>query len=190
MSEVKSTVDLKDKVKFITQFSAAVGDVDRDGDHDAKDEAIACCAASKLMIASMGFGTVNADKRIDAVVFSAKTDGKLIKSKSFEQAVELMHKNLDEGKPVLVGVNRGKRVGNANPATSHFVVIVGRRYNEQTSKYEYPFFDPGTRYLSKGTSKNQFFTLNDASGTWKANPYYNPNMTYIITEVRPTLDKK
>jgi len=177
-------VDLSSIVKFQTQFSKRVGDIDGDGDHDQHDEQIACCAASKLMITDAGFKTVNADKRIETGEFDDKLN--VVPDKRLEEGLALLDKMLDEKKPVLIGVNRKKEsVGNANRATSHFVVIVDRMYDHE-GKVSYRFYDPGTSFLNKGTDPGQRFRLVD--GMLKGTSKYCA-LQYIVTEVRPTLDK-
>lgn len=187
---MKENKDFTGIVKFQTQFSPDVPDINRDGKRDSKDRNIACNWASKKMITDCGFKTVDASGRIDVMVYyrgaDATREKKLIKATTFQQAVDQLHRNCDEGKPTLVAVNRGpKDVNNANEASNHYVVIVGRFYNTVTGKYEYRFYDPGTSYPEKGTDESQFFTLGP-SGSWEGVSKYC-GLKYIITEIRPTL---
>jgi hypothetical protein len=180
---MKPNVDLTNKVAFQTQMSNAVGDVNGDKKITTADWYIGCCSASKLMVTNLGYKVPNAGGRVDAVVYGLEDT--LQKAKTWQDAVDLLHKNCDEGKPTVVGVNRStKRVKNGNPATNHFVVIVGRKYNEKTGKYEYRFYDPGTSHANLGMHPNQFFTLG-VTGLWEGMSAY-AKLKYTITEVRPT----
>jgi hypothetical protein len=168
-------VDLTGKVKFQTQFDAIFG--------DKQKQNVACCRASKKMITDTGFKTVDAVGRIDMLVKDANLN--LVKSKTFNEALTCLNANLDAGRPVLVGVNRGKlAVGNANKATTHFVVVVGRE--EINGSTQYRFYDPGTSYSAKGCHSTNLFRF-DAVGFLSGKSFYNADRcTYIITEVRPT----
>ena len=183
--ETSKNIDLTGQIKFQTQFSKAVGDVDGDGDHDIKDEYIACCKASKLMIQNAGFTPVAANKRVDMFIWDAKLQ--LEKAPTYQDSIDLLNTMLDQGRPVLIGVNRKKTsVGNANKATSHFVVIVGREYNPAKARYEFRFYDPGTSYIAKGTNESNVFFKDDKTGQFVGESFYNKTK-YTITEVRPTL---
>lgn len=170
----KLNVDLSTVVKWQTQFDSIFG--------NSAQQNVACNKACKKMIGDSGFKTTDATGRIDVVVYDQHKN--LIKGKDWDKGVVQLHKNCDENKPTMVAVNRGDHdVNNANPASNHYVVIVGRRYNEKTGCYEYPFFDPGTHHVEMGASKQQFFTLKN--GMWKGVSRYC-NIEYTITEIRPT----
>lgn len=168
-------IDLTNKIKFQTQFDAIFGDV--------KKQMVSCARASKKMLTDAGFKVVGGDGRIDMLVKDIA--GKLIKAETFQQALIVLNSNLEAGNPVIVGVNRGKTsVGNANKATTHFVVVVGR--DEVNGVVEYRFYDPGTLYPSKGTHPTNVFMF-DSNGFLSGKSYYNrEKSTYIITETRPT----
>lgn len=177
-----SNRDFTSNVQFLTQFSKDVGDVDGDGDHDRNDEMIACCKASKLMIQRAGFKTTAANGRIDAAVMAS--NGKVRPAVTLKEAIALLNKNCDNKMPTLIGINRGKKVGNANTATSHFIVVVARKFNVETGKDEYYFYDPGTSYENKGTSVENVLRFNMEGNLEGTTKYSGAN--YILTEVRPT----
>lgn len=177
MNEIKPNIDLTKSVKFQTQFDSIFG--------NKNSQMVACNRASKLMIVNAGFQSVDAVGRIDTVVYDSKRV--LTVSKDIDKARAQLIKNFEERKPTLVAVNRGtKDVGNANKASNHYVVIVGRNYNADIDKYEYRFYDPGTSYQSKGTSYSNIFVWNGKKKWWEGvSDYCKKN--YIITEIRPTL---
>lgn len=175
MTDFKKDVDLTGKVKFQTQFDPYFG--------DRNAQNVACARATKKALKDAGFQTTDATGRIDAVVYDEKK--KLIRSKDWQKAVDQLHLNCDHELPTAVAVNRGpKDVGNANKASNHYVYIVGRKYNAETGKYEYRFYDPGTSYPNKGTDASQIFTL-DENGFWSGVSKYC-GLKYVITEIRPT----
>lgn len=177
MSEIKPNIDLTKSVKFQTQFDSIFGDRSR--------QQVACARASKKMITDAGFKTVDSTGRIDTVIYDSKRV--LTCSTDIDKARLQLIKNFDEGKPTLVAVNRStKAVGNANKASNHYVVIVGRSYNADIDKYEYRFYDPGTSYQSKGTSYSNIFVWNGIKKWWEGVSNYC-GKKYIITEIRPTL---
>lgn len=172
-------------VKFQSQFSPRVGDVDGDGDVDKKDQMIGCNKACKLMIQDAGFIPVSAHKRLDIATYDRSEN--LVSTGKEQEGITLIDQMLDSGMPVLVGVNRGrKRVNNSNKSTNHFVLIVARLIENGVKSYLH--YDPGTTHKEKGTSPLNKFTVNaDLSITGKT--AYREEYTYRITEVRPTLKK-
>ena len=177
MNDIKLNIDLTKTVKFQTQFDSIFG--------DKTGQQVACARASKKMIINAGFQSVDAVGRIDTVVYDSKRA--LIVSKDIDQARLQLIKNFEEGKPTLVAVNRStKDVGNANKASNHYVVIVGRFYNIDIDKYEYRFYDPGTSHSEKGTARSNIFTWNSKKQWWEGISQYCGKL-YIITEIRPTL---
>lgn len=160
------------RVKFQTQFDAIFGTRDRQN--------VACARACKKMMSDAGFLETNSSDRIDMLVWN-KTN-QLTKAKTFLDAQLLLDDCLAKGYPVMVGVNRqNSSVGNANKATSHFVVIVGK------TAAGYRFFDPGTSHESKGTHATNLLKA-DANGWLRGISFYNKR-EYIVTEVRPSIKK-
>jgi hypothetical protein len=167
-----SNVDVSGKIAFVSQFNTAFGTHER--------QLVACNRACKKMLTDKGFAVVNAEDRIDMAEWGENK--KLERTITFEPALKLLNDVLDSGCPVIVGVNRKMiPVGNANAATSHFVVIVAR----EDGKYR--FYDPGTSYPEKGTSKENLFAL-DENGFYSGySKYYGTKGKYVMTEVRPTV---
>lgn len=165
-----------DKVKFVSQFNACFG--------SKEQQNVSCCRASKKMLTDVGFKVVDGTKRVDILKWDISKN--LIPAQTYQTGIDLLNKMLDEGKPVVTGVNRSKSdVGNANKSTSHFVVIVGRQFNELRNRIEYRFYDPGTSYPIKGTSIENFFYFDDKGMLVGVTKYSGKK--YIVTEVRPTL---
>lgn len=168
-------IDLTGKIKFQTQFDPVFG--------DRQAQNVSCARASKKMLTDAGFKVVGGSGRIDMVI--KDTSLNLIKAPTFQQALTILNSNLEAGRPVIVGVNRGKlAVGNANKATTHFVVVVGRETINNVVYYR--FYDPGTSYSAKGCHSENVFSF-DANGFLSGKSFYNKDKcTYIITETRPT----
>lgn len=87
---------------------------------------------------------------------------------------------------VIVGVNwnGGTEEGNpANTATQHFVTIVGSG-SEGGRKY-YTFYDPGTKWESKGASPNNKLYVNSDSSLSGTSEYNKDTKSYVVTQVSP-----
>lgn len=168
-------IDLTKKVKWISQFNAFFGDMAR--------QRVACARASKKMLTDAGFKVVDGSGRVDMLVKDAK--GELIPAQTYDQAKTVLNSNLEAGNPVIIGVNRGKlSVGNANKATTHFIVVVGREFVNGFNQYR--FYEVGTSSIVKGTHLENVL-IEGANGQFKGHSFYNKDKcTYIITEVRPT----
>lgn len=123
----------------------------------------ACCMqASLTIIEQFGVTTDRSHRTNIAEFISPETDYVSLRSTSnFESQIEYLNStikpNNQGGKPVLVGVhyNRGKKPYNkSNPATYHFIVIVGKGYDRNARKYYYRFYDVGEPDDSKAMSEN------------------------------------
>ncbi|MDD4921381.1 MAG: hypothetical protein PHS30_02770 [Bacteroidales bacterium] len=109
-------------------------------------------------------------------------------SQNYNYAVSAIDRHLDEGRPIMVGVNH--TIGNTinEKTTDHLVVITGRDYDSSNGQYYYTYIETG-RYASQAaaacdTNNNRF--------------YYDPNTLsltddsvlkhdkgYTVTQVRP-----
>ena len=179
----KPDIDLTHIIRWSSQFRPDVPDINRDGKITEADNNVACGWTCKQILKESGFNPPDSSGKVDAVVYGK--DKALVKAPTWQEAVDTLHANCDAHAPTIVGVNRGAmNVGNLNPATNHYVVIVGRRYNIITGKYEYPFYDVGTHHQELGTHASQFFAL-DGRGIWSGASRY-ANAIYTITEVRRT----
>jgi hypothetical protein len=103
----------------------------------------------------------------------------------FEESVAYIDETLTSGKPVLIGVhyeNEKNKLYNANKATLHYMIIVGKIY--KNNKEYYWFYDPGTKNELLGKSAINLLEIdrnkNMIHGIYKDIPY-------TITEVRKNL---
>lgn len=88
-------------------------------------------------------------------------------------------------KPTIVGVNQdgGTDSDNNNPATEHYVVVVGSGVDFVGRTY-YRFFDPGTSRSAAGTSPENKLFLDLGNNNLSGYSEYN-EASYTVTEVRP-----
>jgi hypothetical protein len=112
-------------------------------------------------------------------------DGKTVVTQpNARQGIDTINSRLEEGGPVTVGVYMaGSDAGNANPATQHFVKIVGANVDPKGQYHN--FFDPGTHDPTKGTSpQNRLYVQPDNS--LKGTSVYNQDSrSYTVTEIDP-----
>ena len=122
--------------------------------------------------------------RSDGIITSNLANGNLVTQPAAKQGVATINSYLEAGKPIIVGVNRdgGTEEGNLNPASQHYVVIVGESA-DQNGQY-YTFYDPGTSREAAGTSALNRLYLNPVDNTLSGTSVYN-GATYTVTEVRP-----
>ena len=150
----------------------------------------ACCMQASLEIIKQFNVTTSSVHRTNiATLVAPETDyNTLIPTAEFEAQVEYIDSsikpNKQGGKPILVGVhyNKGKKPYNvSNPATYHFVVIVGRGYDKEKRKHYYRFYEVGTsdKILATGESNKLYI---DNSSRFIRGAY--EGKTYTITEVR------
>jgi hypothetical protein len=166
---------------------------------------VGCHKACKKMVTNHGvtprYIIPKTDKSRNVAKWTEEEEGKSLSPVQFsgndnfglpqsDYLRDLIDTELEQGKPVIVGVNRiphhapGSRVDvnkNANDATHHFVVIVGRSYDNKTGAISYHFFDPGPGNVKSGTSEtNRLYVTPDfISGGRQGSGQF-----YVVTEIR------
>lgn len=99
-------------------------------------------------------------------------------------SITYLDKQLEAGKPVLVGVDHTynyRRGINTDKSTDHFVVIVGRAC--ENNKIYYIFFEVGTSREAAGTSdSNKLYIQPD--NTLTGSTAYSTTKKYTVLQVR------
>jgi len=128
-----------------------------------------------------------------------------IKTK-FEEAVQIIDKSLKEhGLPILVGVHHPSQIKNEkgviigwedkcsrnNPKiTNHYIVVIGKKYDNIKRQYYYLFYEVGTGNSINGTSNENKLYINENNNLLEGNTAYQTDYTgnyYIVTEVRKNI---
>ena len=76
--------------------------------------------------------------------------------KNYKQAIECIDRHLENGRPIIVGVNHTIGRGINEGTTDHFVVIYGREYID--GQYAYFYYEVGKSNVMYGYNdeKNRF----------------------------------
>ncbi|MCD9609858.1 hypothetical protein [Tenacibaculum maritimum] len=108
-----------------------------------------------------------------------------------KKAIEYLDQELEKGNPILVGVRHTykkvkktkgfKHEQNHDKSTDHFVIIVGRGYENE--KRYFLFYEVGTSYSDKGQHDDNRLYIND---NWSITgiPQHNLTRTYTLTQIR------
>lgn len=148
--------------------------------YPGKDNNKCCWDAAQLMVTSKG-GTVSHEvaTRLPTLLQQGTTTTLL--NKQAELGVKYIDQQLLAGKPVMIGVDDGRvEVYNDDATTEHYVVIVAKVVKE--GKVYYRYFDPATRWGSKGYSENNLLLLGaDYSLAGKS---YSGEKDYRLAQVR------
>jgi RHS repeat-associated protein len=122
---------------------------------------------------------------LDSSMVTGKlVEGKVVTQPGAKQGLDTINSYLLQGKPIAVGVNMNGGTGdNANPATQHFVKVVGAGVDQKGQYYN--FFDPGTHYQDKGTSPQNRLYVNPDYSLSGTSVYNQNTANYVVTEVRP-----
>ena len=186
--ERKSEIDLREKsggkVKWFSQFEPPVPDYGN----------AACFRASKYTVQQAGIKDISGpyEKTLQIAKelkkANTQTDYLSIDILKAKQAVKYIDEQLENAYPIVVGVDHTYgNTYNADKTTDHFVVIVGRKYDEKGKLY-YLFYEVGTRYKDKGISDdNRFYIENN---TLHGTPAHNMNRHYVVTQIRRNLSYK
>lgn len=145
-----------------------------------KRNAVCCWDAAQAMTLQAG-GTIShvTTSRIPTLL---QQDGESnVLGEQASLGVKYIDKQLQEGRPVMIGVDDGRVAAyNADATTEHFIVIVGKVVDGGEVYYRY--FDPGTSWGSKGYSTGNLMHLG-ADNTLSGKSY-SGSKTYTMAQVR------
>ena len=109
-----------------------------------------------------------------------------------KKAFNMLNESLNERMPILVGLNYKSRYkGNLDQTTDHFVVILGRGYDEAKQQYYYIYAETGLgeKYVDRVFNDKNRLYYNPEKGTFRGKHQVDPRLTYDIVQIRP-LKKK
>lgn len=173
--------------EWVSQFES---DTDKNGDGRGLAESekaypgkanIKCCwdAAQVMVTAKGGSLKHEVTSRIPTLLQQGGETRGL--GRQAELGVKYIDEQLLAGKPVMIGVDDGRiEVYNDDATTEHYVVIVGKVITD--GKVYYRYFDPGTRWGSKGYSADNLLLLGADFGL--SGKSYSGEKTYRMAQVR------
>ncbi len=190
--ERKSEIDLREKsggkVKWFSQFEPPVPDYGN----------AACFRASKYTVQQAGVkdvsGPYEKTLQIAKEIKKANTQtGYLsIDVLKAKQAVKYINEQLENAYPIVVGVDHTYgNTYNADKTTDHFIVIVGRKYDEKGKLY-YLFYEVGTHSINEktyqwGTSDNNKLYI-QSNFVLSGQTQMGSKKNYIVTQVRVNIN--
>lgn len=107
---------------------------------------------------------------------------------NYKNTIKCIDKHLENGKPIIVGVNHHFNKGINEGTTDHFVVIYGKGYDDELNCYYYPYYEVGRSSADNGYNEklNRFLYIDSDEPL-----FYNPKsnhtskVRYDVTQVRP-----
>ncbi|RKH68688.1 LysM peptidoglycan-binding domain-containing protein [Corallococcus interemptor] len=168
------------KVPYYSQFENGHG-------YTASDTA--CFKAATAMARDAKATVLGPDRRIQVGTSENGVGALKVDPKKAAEGRNYIDKQLEAGKPVVVGVSHKDASYNADGLTDHFVTITGRGVDDKGRTY-YTFHDPGTTNASKGkdTNPNNRFYVDDKTGNMyrpgKAANGYVTDRHYDVAMVR------
>lgn len=104
-----------------------------------------------------------------------------------KKAFNMLNESLNEKMPVLVGLNYHQGgSGNYDNTTDHFVVILGRGYDETIQQYYYIYAETGLgeQYVTSALSDENRLFYNQEKGAFQGKSKLT-GKTYDIVQIRP-----
>lgn len=172
----KSEIDLRDKIKWQTQFDPKWGARDR--------QMVACKKTCDDILINNGLKATSLLKLYQTAIEDDKHTKLIINTEISKEAIAYLDSELEKGHPVQVGVDHGigyKINNNADHSTDHFVVIIGRKCDGE--KCYYLFYDVGTSHIEKGASDNNRLYFDKTNYSLKGTTVYNGHL-YTVTQIR------
>jgi hypothetical protein len=147
-----------------------------------------CYKASCQMLNNEGVQT--AGRSNEVLVTSLGENGRAGNPTSNAQyGFNIIDNALEQGNPIIVGVDYKSGSPNADGMTDHFIVISSKTEtldHGRVTSTTYNYLDPRTKYQDRGTSPENKLTIqnNKMVGTYKQG---EDNLNYTVTTVRPNL---
>jgi RHS repeat-associated protein len=160
--------------------------------HESYSEHGDCYGASNATLGNNGYepGSYWGDKQYQYQMFTSSNSPNVDISMTRKAGFEKINSELEDGLPILVGVDYND--GNSNPktdaTTDHFIVLTGRGFDDEGNLFYTGFENVDGGSSSNGTSSelNRFYIQED--GTLQGGTTYTGGMT--ITQVRPVKEKE
>lgn len=119
---------------------------------------------------------------------TSKRDGLVFYEGASRKAVEYLDKSLENGHPVLIGVNHTYQyrggTGINEGTTDHYVIAVARKLVKGEQRYI--FWDVGTR---NGASTEWYFVLEEEFKLYAGKTYKRGNKPYTVTQIRRNINE-
>jgi RHS repeat-associated protein len=163
-------IDLSSKVTFVSQFTLS-------------NPSVACARAAQKIIKD--FGIKNGGSISSRIIIAREnTDhSALVQTPQAKAGLDYINGQLDKQMPIMVGLNHtlGKTQSDGE-AADHYVVIVGRNYDQTKKQYYFTFYEVGATEEEKGKSdKNRLYINSDNSIT---GTNYVGKKKFTVTDVR------
>ena len=151
------------------------------GERNCKD------VADMIMYQILGADANIGSKNVVVQLYEQLPSKTLVLKGNIENVFNILNDHLDSNRPITVGVDRGIYSLINEKATDHWIVIVGRGYDESKQEYYFTYIETG-RYENRGneavSDKNRiYYEPNDLDGAFKGINW--SGKTYIITQIRP-----
>ena len=151
-----------------------------------KDTKPNCNDHARMQLEQVGCSTTGPRDKGNMIPYTEKGG---VDMEQTNKAIEYIHKQLDEGIPVFIGVDEGITQDINNGTTDHYLVIVGQG-NDDNGNY-FLVYDNATAFQEYGTScENKLYQQSDGRLSGTIELVGGNKQTYTISEVRPTSKKK
>lgn len=172
---MKANINLGDTSKFVSY-----------GTNGVKN----CLDLCKMILKKYGLSNFGSSANIFRLMY--EKNGKLDyygenPKENYKQAIDCIDRHLENGRPIIVGVNHTIGRGINEGTTDHFVVIYGREYiNKQ---YVYYYYEVGKSNVVYGFNKDNRF-IYDISNPNRPQFYdeqssRNDGARFDVIQVRP-----
>jgi len=163
-----------------------------------------CCnkAANKIL-ENAGTSTNRTQQIIIAKSNNSDCSGLIGKPDEFQEAIKIIDKSLKEHNlPIMIGVQHPyytqnkwifKCSGNTPKVTNHYVIIRGKKYDNEKKQFYYLFYEVGTSSPDNGKSSNNRLYINNTNNLIEGKTAYRTTYTgdyYVVTEVRKNINQK
>lgn len=150
-----------------------------------------CLVGSKKILEK--YGITNPGTSSNVYQLMVEQNGNLVHygnagavSANYSNALACIDRHLQDGRPIIIGINHSPNMNRNEGATDHFMVITGKGYDSDKQQYYYTYADPGRKSAATGCDmeNNRLYYNPDTC------EFYDPeagkdNDRFDVTQVRP-----
>ena len=155
--------------------------------NDTKD----CLKGSKLILAKYGITDPGSSSNVYQLM--QEQGGELVHyqeagsvSENYSRALACIDRHLNDGRPIIIGINHSLDQGINEGTTDHFMVITGKGYDADKGQYYYTYADPGRGSAATGCDmeNNRLYYNPDTYEFFDPKAGWGNNR-FDVTQVRP-----
>jgi hypothetical protein len=145
------------------------------------------CVTQKIMQTILGNNANIGSNATKIQLYLENSNGLLYKVGDAGNVFNVLNSHIDNGRPIIAGVDHTSKQGINEGATDHFIVIIGRGYDTSIGQYYYNYVETArgpNNGVSANSDSNRLY-YDSSIGTFVDTNTYIVDREYTLTQIRP-----